>query len=249
MTRAEATSSFKPLADYVAANPADFETREGISAHALWASWFWSPWIYHSVARGAVEFDDRLSASWSDFWWKGDGGQAGAFWDGYHSLWLPAELLKPDGRSRLSDALFAATRFWGVGLHFNKGMAGAPEEVVAAARGTAMNPDVASAFALAIIASHTANAPQAGLLDMSQSRERAERVGEAMAALRKAAPSSGSYLSESDYFQTDWKRAAWGDNYERLAQIKAQYDPDGLFFVHRGVSSDAWSADGFTRME
>ena len=29
--------------------------------------------------------------------------------------------------------------------------------------------------------------------------------------------------------------------------VKAKYDPEGLFFVHHGVGSEAWSADGFTR--
>jgi hypothetical protein len=30
--------------------------------------------------------------------------------------------------------------------------------------------------------------------------------------------------------------------------VKHRYDPDGLFFIHQGVNSDAWSADGFTRL-
>jgi len=30
--------------------------------------------------------------------------------------------------------------------------------------------------------------------------------------------------------------------------VKKQYDPQGLFFVHHGVGSEAWSADGFTRI-
>jgi hypothetical protein len=29
--------------------------------------------------------------------------------------------------------------------------------------------------------------------------------------------------------------------------VKEHYDPDGLFFVHHGVGSEDWSADGFTR--
>jgi len=29
--------------------------------------------------------------------------------------------------------------------------------------------------------------------------------------------------------------------------VKRKYDPDGLFFVHHGVGSEEWSADGFTR--
>jgi hypothetical protein len=34
----------------------------------------------------------------------------------------------------------------------------------------------------------------------------------------------------------------------KTAQHQAKYDPDGLFFVHHGVGSEAWSADGFTRL-
>jgi hypothetical protein len=30
--------------------------------------------------------------------------------------------------------------------------------------------------------------------------------------------------------------------------VKDRYDPDGLFFVHHGVGSEDWSADGFTRL-
>jgi hypothetical protein len=30
--------------------------------------------------------------------------------------------------------------------------------------------------------------------------------------------------------------------------VKNRYDPDGLFFVHHGVVSERWSADGFTRL-
>ena len=49
-------------------------------------------------------------------------------------------------------------------------------------------------------------------------------------------------------FQADWQEAFWGDNYARLRAVKQKYDPDGLFFLHRGVGSEDWSADGFTRV-
>ena len=34
-------------------------------------------------------------------------------------------------------------------------------------------------------------------------------------------------------------------NPERLLEVKRRYDPNGLFYVHHGVGSEGWSADGF----
>jgi len=62
------------------------------------------------------------------------------------------------------------------------------------------------------------------------------------------APDAGSYLSESDYFESNWRRSFWGPNYPRLRAVKQTYDPDGLFFVHHGVGSEEWSPDGFERL-
>ena len=61
-------------------------------------------------------------------------------------------------------------------------------------------------------------------------------------------PAVGSYVSESDFFEKDWQQAFWGSNYARLRAVKETYDPDGLFFVHHGVGSEDWSADGFSRV-
>src|ERR1700730_7737189 len=36
--------------------------------------------------------------------------------------------------------------------------------------------------------------------------------------------------------------------YPRLAEVKKKYDPAGLFFVHHGVGSEEWSADGVTTL-
>ena len=56
-------------------------------------------------------------------------------------------------------------------------------------------------------------------------------------------------VCETDYFEANWQDSFWGDNYARLKRIKQKYDPDGLFFLHHGVGSEDWSADGFTRVE
>ena len=56
-----------------------------------------------------------------------------------------------------------------------------------------------------------------------------------------------SRVNETDYFEESWQESFWGPNYARLKTIKEKYDPTGLFFVHHGVGSETWSANGFTR--
>ncbi len=201
--------------------------------------------------RSVFVRDSRPGAGPSDAWWNGDGDQAGQVLYGYQSLWLPASLLKPDSHAALADALFAASRQWGVELHFNKGLAGSQTEAIAAARETAMNPSVCDAFALAIIAAGT-NRAIPGIPghepDAVTARKDAAAIDRAMNELRKLAPAGGSYVSESNFFEKGWGHSFWGANYERLQKVKGKYDPEGLFFVHHGVGSEDWSDDGFTRL-
>jgi FAD/FMN-containing dehydrogenase len=168
---------------------------------------------------------------------------------GYESLWLPASLLQETERGRLADALIAASRHKKVDLHFNKGLAGAPDEAVAAARDTATNPGMTGAFALAIIAGGEGSR-YPGLTRPAlnvAARQDAQAIDQAAAELRRIAPDAGSYVSESNYFNASWQDAFWGSNYPRLRAVKAKYDPSGLFFVHHGVGSEDWSDDGFTK--
>jgi len=55
-------------------------------------------------------------------------------------------------------------------------------------------------------------------------------------------------VSESNYFEKGWQQSYWGTNHPRLGAIKKKYDPEGLFFVHNGVGSEEWSADGFVKL-
>jgi FAD/FMN-containing dehydrogenase len=130
----------------------------------------------------------------------------------------------------------------------NKGLAGAPAAVLAAARDTATNPGVLEAFALVIIADGEGPAypglPGAKVNDEA-ARKDARAIERAAAELRRIAPDAGSYVSESNFFNAEWRRAYWGEHYARLRVIKDRYDPSGLFFVHHGVGSEDWSPDGF----
>jgi FAD/FMN-containing dehydrogenase len=212
---------------------------------------WWDIDYLQKYSVGSVTLDKRPGAPKTHAWWTGDGEQVGAFMHSYQSVWLPAALLKKEARERLADALFASSRTWSVALHFNKGLAGAPPEVVAAARKTAMNPAVADAFALAIVAGDGPPAYPglpASSSDVAETRNDVVEINQAMAKLCSVVPKAGSYLAEGDYFNKEWQTSFWGENYPRLRALKDKLDPQGLFFVHHGVGSEDWSADGFTRL-
>lgn len=237
---------WKPFFDWVAASPADFHIAEELGARATEARHWWD-------VRGNDSMipDTRKGAPDYHGWWQGDQGQVGAFLHGYDSLWLPASLLTTNKQAALVDALFAASRHKKVMLHFNKGLAGAPSDAVAAAKETATNPAVCDAFALAIIADGEGpdypGFPRAPI-DLAAAHKDAHAIDLAAAELRRVAPVAGSYVSESNYFNAEWREAFWGGNYPRLRAVKNKYDPGGLFFVHHGVGSEDWSVDGFTRV-
>jgi FAD/FMN-containing dehydrogenase len=236
---------WQPFFDWVDASPQDFAALEKCGSQAWEARHWWD------VDRKSIIRDKRDGALDYHGWWRGDQDQVGAFILGYDSLWLPATLLKGAEKQRLVDALFASSRHNKVELHFNKGLAGAPPEIVAAAKQTATNPAVTDAFALAIL--FTGGQPAyPGLphatMDPDAAQRAAQQIDLAAAQLRKIVPSGGSYVSESNYFNSEWQHAFWGENYARLRAIKNKYDPDGLFFVHHGVGSEDWSPDGFTRL-
>jgi FAD binding domain/Berberine and berberine like len=238
----QAADIWHPFLRAIDASPDEF-TREPASNPILatQARQLWSPGLFKRA-------DDRPGAPPTNVFWPGDAEQAGQVLQAYQSAWLPASLLKQP--ETLADRLFAASRHWSVSLHFNKGLAGASPEVIAAARNTAMNPAVLNAFALAICAAEQAPA-YPGVPghepDESTARRHAARVSRAANELRKGLPALGSYLAESDFFEPGWAQAYWGPNHNKLAAIKAKYDPQGLFFVHHGIGSDQWSADGFER--
>jgi FAD/FMN-containing dehydrogenase len=246
--RAEAT--WRPFLDWLAGSPQDFTIVSAPWIAAVPARRFWDPVLLKELP-GVVLADDRPDAPAANVFWAGNLGEAGQVLHGYQSTWLPASLLEPGRQEALGDALFAASRHWGVSLHVNKGLAGAPAKAVAAARDTAMNPAVLHAFALAI---GGAEGPPAypGIRghepDLAAAREHAQAIERAMTELRRLVPTAGSYVSESDFFERAWQEAFWGANYARLLALKDKHDPEGLFFVHHGVGSERWSADGFTRL-
>ena len=242
---------WKPFLDWVAQSPADYSFEAPPILGSIPTRYWWDPAWRQEHHQPVFKSDNRPDAPAVNVWWTGDGGQVSWTIYAYESQWLPASLLKQDSQERLTDALFSGTRHWEVELHFNKGLAGAPADTIAAARETATNPAVLDAFALAIIGSG-AGPSYPGIKghepDVEAARHDAAAVEKAMDELRKVAPVRAAYVSESNFFEKDWQHSFWGPNHERLQEVKAKYDPEGLFFVHHGVGSEDWSDDGFTRL-
>jgi hypothetical protein len=60
---------------------------------------------------------------------------------------------------------------------------------------------------------------------------------------REWAPRTGSYMNEGNPFSGTWKHDFYGDNYERLLEVKRKYDPKESIFVWSGIGSDHWQYD------
>ena len=276
LTREQAQQTWQPFLDWVAQSSSAYSLTDrtvigAIPGRHWWDAQWWkehwpeiafpnpddSLWIgllnyglVHLIPQPVFKYDDRPGAEANDVAWAGDAEQSGQVLWAYESLWLPASLLDGSALTQFIDALFASSRFHQVELHFNKGLAGAPPEAIAAATEASINPAVLTAFALAIVADGEGPA-YPGIAghepSISSARTARKQVDQCMRPLRAMVPNPGSYLNESNYFEKDWQQSYWGSNYARLAEVKRQYDPDGLFFVHNGVGSEQWSADGFTK--
>ncbi len=251
MHEEQTRKAWKPFLDWISHSPHAYRFEEPPVFLSIPARNFWNVAYMNKHYSGVFTRDTRPGAGANNVWWKGDGGQVGWFIWGFESLWLPASLLAEDSQEQLAQALFAGSRYAGVELHFNKGLAGAPPDAIAAARDTATNPAVLTAFALAISANGQRPA-YPGIPghepNVTTGRKSAHHIDRCMNELRAVAPNGGSYVSESNFFEDGWQHSYWGSHYRRLSSIKKKYDPDSLFFVHNGVGSEGWSKDGFRKL-
>lgn len=60
---------------------------------------------------------------------------------------------------------------------------------------------------------------------------------------RRLSPTTGVYMNEADWGNVHWQEDFYGVNWQRLSQIKAKYDPDGIFYCQTCVGSEQWVED------
>lgn len=56
--------------------------------------------------------------------------------------------------------------------------------------------------------------------------------------LKALTPDGGCYMNEGDWLEENWQQTFFGDNYDRLLDVKKRYDPTGLF--------NCWKCVGWT---
>jgi FAD/FMN-containing dehydrogenase len=240
LTVEQVRAIWKPFLGWVASQP-DALT-QSLTFPVIPFKYLWDAAWWQQNLPANIVLDPRPRQPMTQFWWAGNQGEASAFIRSYQSRWLPISMLSDTAAPALADILIAASKQWGITLQFNKGLSGMPQEAVARERRTSVNPVVLDAACLIIVASDE-NGVYPGLTghepNMAQAKAVAERIGRAMKLIRDATPGSGAYVNEADYFEPEWQRSFWGENYPRLLAIKKRVDPDNLFRVHHGIGSES----------
>lgn len=72
---------------------------------------------------------------------------------------------------------------------------------------------------------------------VAEQRKMTEQYIPRLAAL---SPNSGAYLNEGDFEQPNFQSVFYGNKYDKLRAIKAEYDPDEVFYGKTAVGSDEW---------
>jgi FAD/FMN-containing dehydrogenase len=248
MRTSEVKEVWQPLRDFVDRSPDAFTMK--VNAYEVPGNRLWDTAFLKEHVPEAIRRDERADQPGDRFWWVGDGEQVSAYWYAFQSRWVPLELFEGAKAKAFAATLFEASRHWSVAFHFNKAQAGASDEAVQRSRETSMNPAVFRAAALIIVAASGTGFPGVTGHEPDKAEGEAAKAGvaAAMKVIREATPGAGSYVNETDYFEPDWQQSLWGENYQRLLEVKRKYDPEGLFYCHHCVGSEGWSSDGMCRL-
>lgn len=247
--RHEMNKTWQPFKKWLSEHP-DLYTMttrfRPVPPHKLWDVQYWQKNLPDLVTTNKAAMNGI-----NEYWWTPNSKEVFNYWYTYQSWWLPTTLFDQAHADQLTDLLFKASRSGAISMHINKGLAGAPANVLNQSRVTAIHPALHNAVAL-LVMSASNNQVYPGVIghepDAQSIKQAVQNISDAMKRVRNAAPNAGTYVNEADYFQSDWQRAFWGENYEKLMRIKQKYDPFGLFYCHHCVGSEQWSADGQCRI-
>jgi hypothetical protein len=245
MTAKQAEETWRPFFSRIEQQP------ERFTANARYlevpGNKFWDYDYLQKVVPSALVRDPRSETAATQFWWASNQEEVATYWYAYQSRWLPVEHFEAPASKAFAAVLFQASRHWHLDFHFNKGQAGASAEALQRDKETSMNPAVYKAAALMISAAASApgnDATGAGYPgvkghepNLAEGEAQKIRVTAAMKLIRDATPGAGAYVNEADYFEPNWQRSFWGENYEKLIKIKEKFDPTGMFSCHHCVGS------------
>ncbi|KXG54331.1 FAD-binding, type 2 [Penicillium griseofulvum] len=122
------------------------------------------------------------------------------------------------------------------GLQGGLGLANVPEQM----RGS-VHPAWRQAYAHVMTYGASINATGDPTESLKSGAKYYERVKEPV--WREWAPNTGAYMNEGNPFSTTWKQDFYGENYEKLLEIKRKYDPSESLFIWSGIGSDMWDYD------
>lgn len=75
-------------------------------------------------------------------------------------------------------------------------------------------------------------------MPVTQRTQMQNAVSASIQPFKALTPGGGCYVNEGDWMEENWQQTFFGDNYERLAAVKKEYDPTGLF--------NCWKCVGWT---
>ncbi|TFK20086.1 FAD binding domain-containing protein [Coprinopsis marcescibilis] len=65
--------------------------------------------------------------------------------------------------------------------------------------------------------------------------------------IRAASPYGAAYVNEGNLEEPNWQTAYWGTNYPRLKELKAKWDPQGVFYARTTPGTENWEVIDYGR--
>ena len=245
----QAEAVWRPFFDWVAGQSEDFSLEGEPMIIAAPARNFWDPEFLKQLP-GLVLADDRPGAPEGNVFWASNLGEAGQVLHGYRSAWIPASFLQATS-ARPRPPPCSARRSTGAWRCTSTRALPALPTGRSRLRGT--RPPTRPCWRLSRLLISGAEGPPAypGFPghepDLATARREAAAVDRAMDEVRRAAALGRLLRVGERLLRGGLAGGLLGAELRQLRAVKDKYDPDGLFFVHHGVGSEGWSADGFTK--